>query len=106
MTAVVRLLNRGTRILAKAGSYGSINPKLAHPAPSGHFLFICQVLCSHDGVLSSKVYPIAYEKDRNTSLLKKDLVAQNFEFTFCFVPRVGHVNAFSGPHRRAFAAFR
>ena len=47
---------------------------------------------------------MAYEKDRNTNLLKKDLVAQNFEFTFCFVPRVWHVNSFSGPHRRAFAA--
>lgn len=127
MTSVVRFLNRGTRIPPKAGSYGSINPKRAHP-PSRHFSGICQVLCSYDGVLvikrgggilslknfvlfaititSIKVTSIAHKKDRNTSLLTKDLVAQNFEFTFCFVPRVGYVNTFSWPHRWAFPAFR
>lgn len=57
MTAVVRFLNRGTRIIAKAGSYGSINPKLAHPAPSGHCLFICQVMFSHDGIFVIKSLP-------------------------------------------------
>lgn len=40
-------------------------------------------------ITSIKVTSIAYKKDRNTSFLEKDLVAQNFEFTFCFVPRVG-----------------
>lgn len=56
MTSVVRFLDRGTRILAKAGSYGSINPKRAHP-PSRHFSGICQVLCSYDGVLVIKRLP-------------------------------------------------
>ena len=56
MTSVVRFLDRGTRILAKAGSYGSINPKRAHP-PSRHFSGICQMLCSYDGVLVIKRLP-------------------------------------------------
>ena len=80
-------------------------PSLPIAHPKGIFCLFVKCCFPTMRFLSSKVYPMAHEKDRNTSLLKKDLVAQNFEFTFCFVPRVGHVNAFSGPHRRAFSAF-
>lgn len=81
-------------------------PSWPIPHPQGIVCLFVKWCFPTMGFLSSKVYPMAYEKNRNTNLLKKDLVAQNFEFTFCFVPRVWHVNAFSGPHRRAFAASR
>lgn len=80
-------------------------PSWPIPHPQGIVCLFVKWCFPTMGFLSSKVYPMAYEKDRNTNLLKKDLVAQNFEFPFCFVPRVWHVNAFSGPHRRGVCSF-